>query len=154
MSTLIEKLMSWTNKRGMRKNALASLLGVHPSRISKWLDGTGCPDAYQLRRIAEATGLPMDYWTNDAISEPPAPEPPPDPAEMALLLVVRSYGLPHALVLQKLRELALGAVEAEPAPPAPPKPGTQHVRATLRKPPDPPPSGGQAKSKNQRPNSH
>ncbi len=46
---------------GMNQRELAEYLGVDVSTISNWEKGKSEPNASQLRRISEVSGIPMDF---------------------------------------------------------------------------------------------
>lgn len=56
--------MDWKNIRTNKE--LADLSGVRGNYISRWLKGGGGPNADNLKKIADALGVSMDYlWTGE-----------------------------------------------------------------------------------------
>ena len=45
----------------MKQKEWAELLGVAPSTISNWENGTSEPNLSTLRKISELSGIPMDF---------------------------------------------------------------------------------------------
>ncbi len=63
---IIERAVEIAERRGMNQTQLARAIGVSKSRITRWLKGTGFPNAAQIAALADAidvsepelTGLP------------------------------------------------------------------------------------------------
>lgn len=46
---------------GLNQRQMASTLGVNQSTVTNWERGKSEPDATQLRKISEVSGIPMDF---------------------------------------------------------------------------------------------
>lgn len=64
------KIRQCLDKQKMKQADLAGAIGVAPSRISQWSQGTGLPNCYQIRKIAQVLGVTMDYLTDDTTEDP------------------------------------------------------------------------------------
>jgi transcriptional regulator with XRE-family HTH domain len=67
---LVEKIVTLLRQRGLKQADLAAAIGVAPSRVTLWLQGTGVPNAYQLKAIATALNVPIDYLVDDSVNDP------------------------------------------------------------------------------------
>ena len=123
MWTKVEEIL---DARGHNWSWLATLIGVHHSRLSKWRGGTGEPDRLQLLAMSRALGVGMEYLADDLI-EAPAPAPTPD--EDRLLWAVRSLGIDAAEALRRIEAAGRMAGRGAPNPGTPPR-GLE-VRMTL-----------------------
>jgi transcriptional regulator with XRE-family HTH domain len=59
------RLRAALEEQGVLHIELAEFLRVHPSRVAKWLAGTGEPKRRVLIEIARFTGKSLRYWCDD-----------------------------------------------------------------------------------------
>lgn len=69
---LMEKVDKLLKQRGANQADLARMLGVSPSRITNWIQGTGVPNAYQTLAIARMLGVSMEYLADQEWEGPPS----------------------------------------------------------------------------------
>lgn len=71
MMTLMEKVDKLLKQRGSNQADLARALGVAPSRVTNWIQGTGVPNAYQTLVLARMLGVSMEYLADQEQEGPP-----------------------------------------------------------------------------------
>lgn len=59
---VIKKIKIAMAEMGLNQSMLAKKLGVKPNTISQWLSGTNSPKIDTLKKIAKATGKPVNYF--------------------------------------------------------------------------------------------
>ena len=73
--TLGEKLYNKRKERGLTQEEVAEKLGVSPQAVSKWENGSSCPDIMLLPKIAKLFEVSIDELLSEE-SEPVAYVPP------------------------------------------------------------------------------
>ena len=73
--TLSEKLYNLRRKQGLSQETLAEKLDCSRQVISKWENGTTCPDAEMLKKYSELFGVSVDYLIKEDIEEPTSVQP-------------------------------------------------------------------------------
>jgi transcriptional regulator with XRE-family HTH domain len=116
---LMRSVLYAAKRAGLNQKELALKIGVEPSRISRWLDGTGEPSATQIRRIADITATNVDDLTS-CVAEPATVEIDTlAPDERALLAFARAIdGGPSRAISLLARAVSLG-MEFKPMNPPP-----------------------------------
>jgi transcriptional regulator with XRE-family HTH domain len=69
-----EKLTKERMRLRFSQEELGDMIGVQASRISRWESGQGRPYLDQGLALAKALGVSLDYFADDELDEPPAPE--------------------------------------------------------------------------------
>jgi len=58
-----EEVSDWRTERGLTRTALANLVGVAPSQISRWEEGRGIPSNHGFLNLGRALGInPAKLW--------------------------------------------------------------------------------------------
>jgi transcriptional regulator with XRE-family HTH domain len=71
---LIVKIKKMLEEKRVSQVALATALGVSEERVSKWVSqGTGLPDPYKLKKMSTLFDVPMTWWVDDEVLDPPPP---------------------------------------------------------------------------------
>ena len=68
------KFRLWRAEQDVSLSAFARQVGVPLTTLHGWTRSGVRVSADGMARIAAATGLPADYWTNDAVPYPPPAE--------------------------------------------------------------------------------
>ncbi|MDR1695619.1 MAG: helix-turn-helix domain-containing protein [Endomicrobium sp.] len=53
---------------GLTQKDLGKKLGIKQAGVSKWITGTSAPRITTLKKIAEATGKPLQYFFDNSVS--------------------------------------------------------------------------------------
>ena len=53
---------------GLNQTSLAKKVGVKPNTVSQWLTGTNSPKMDTLKKVAKATGKPVNYFFDNSTS--------------------------------------------------------------------------------------
>lgn len=59
---VIKKIKIAMAEMGLNQTSLAKKLGVKPNTVSQWLTGTNAPKTDTIKKIAKATGKPINYF--------------------------------------------------------------------------------------------
>lgn len=51
---------------GLNQTSLAKKVGVKPNTVSQWLTGTNSPKMDTLKKVAKATGKPVNYFFDNS----------------------------------------------------------------------------------------
>ena len=51
---------------GLNQTSLAKKVGVKPNTVSQWLTGTNSPKMDTLKKVAKATGKPINYFFDNS----------------------------------------------------------------------------------------
>lgn len=132
-----DRMKSRMRELGLTQEKLAARLGVHQSRVSKWLRGVK-PSADNLRRIAGALDVSADYllhsddpeWDEDpeprrpeaAVGAPPAPAPAGSWEDEMLPVLLRQIGKRRAVELLFRALTGMGGVANSVYDVTPPRP--------------------------------
>jgi transcriptional regulator with XRE-family HTH domain len=114
MTPFRDKLIAAMRARGDTASDLARVVSVSPTTVDRWLRGAR-PFHPALVALAHHYARPIEYFADDHLDEPPAPEVLPE--ERPLLAAIRAMGV--SLAWRRLLAVAPPA-EAAPADPAPP----------------------------------
>jgi DNA-binding phage protein len=107
--TFAEKFQKYLDAKGKRPADVARDAAVSPSQISKYRSGETKPSVQVVLRISRATGIPLEYWLDEDMTElPERDELTPD--EARLLWAVKALGLDAEEVLRRI-----GGVQSEPS---------------------------------------
>lgn len=60
-----QKFLMLRKRAGLSQDELADKLGVTRQAISRWEQGTACPDMYNLKQISKLFGVSADYLISD-----------------------------------------------------------------------------------------
>jgi transcriptional regulator with XRE-family HTH domain len=102
-----EKLTQWLDEANWSDRYFAGLLEVSPSTVGNWKSGRSRPRLDDLVAIRKITGLSIDYWALDDLTEPIALT----PAEQQAVILTRALALS---VEEVARRLAGNAVPTNP----------------------------------------
>lgn len=95
-----EKILEACRDRGITQRALAQRLQVTTTQLGKWCHAQGRPYWDQLRSLAEALDVPLDWLADDAAELPVPPRGTRHailtPEEELLLRQVRTMGVEEA----------------------------------------------------------
>lgn len=61
----MKSLRDWIDLCGIDQVTLAERIGCKPTQLSHWLSGRRSPNARNLKRIADATGIRADRLLED-----------------------------------------------------------------------------------------
>jgi DNA-binding transcriptional regulator YdaS (Cro superfamily) len=61
------RLREWLEEHGLQRVQFASLLGVHPITVTRWVTGSWVPSSEWIERITAATN--GDVTANDMLAE-------------------------------------------------------------------------------------
>ena len=64
-----QKFLMLRKRAGLSQDELADKLGVTRQTISRWEQGTACPDMYNLKQISKLFGVSADYLISDDVDE-------------------------------------------------------------------------------------
>lgn len=93
-----EKFSQWLAREGTNIKAFAERNGLKQRTLHGWVkEGVRVPAA-GLATIVKATGIPADYWTNEALPWPPA-------TDYYAELLPRLISAAKALPAERLREI-------------------------------------------------
>lgn len=109
--TFGEKVDKLCEAKGWVPAELARRCGVSRNTAGRWIADERQPYTDKLLRLAEVLGVSVDYLTDDAQDEPPAPELTSD--EREILRSIRASGLGYQEVM---RRLMAGAATAPVGP--------------------------------------
>ena len=56
---------------GLNQTSLAKKVGVKPNTVSQWLTGTNSPKMDTLKKVAKATGKPVNYFFDNSMHHVP-----------------------------------------------------------------------------------
>jgi transcriptional regulator with XRE-family HTH domain len=70
---IMEKVRRLLEERQLTQGWLCAVAKIDPSRMSKWMGGTGVPNAYQTLGIARALAVSMEYLADEEMVEPDGP---------------------------------------------------------------------------------
>lgn len=59
---VVKKIKIAMAEMGLNQTSLAKKLGVKPNTVSQWLTGTNAPKTDTIKKIAKATGKPINYF--------------------------------------------------------------------------------------------
>ena len=62
----IKKLKLAMLESGLTQTDLAKKIGITQSSINKWIDGTNNPKISTLKKVAKATGKPVNYFFDNS----------------------------------------------------------------------------------------
>lgn len=65
---IIKKIKIAMAEMGLNQTTLAKKLGVKPNTVSQWLTGTNTPQMATLKKVAQATGKPVNYFFDNSVS--------------------------------------------------------------------------------------
>lgn len=99
-----KKILRMLAEKRFTQVGLAQKLGVTEQRVSKWLSqGTGFPDPYKLKAMADLFEVPMEWFVDDTTLDPPLPLSTVDSApglsreEEHVLYLSRAIGVEEAI---------------------------------------------------------
>jgi len=110
---IVRRIAERMKTMGLRASDIARRTGIHPSRISRWLDGQGEPNLVQFRILVQAVEASAD----DILGIVPPAKLNDD--ERIILTMANDLGYPEAR--RRLLGIATPLIEAVETPkPAPP----------------------------------
>lgn len=98
--TFAEKLQNYLDTTGRKPAELGRDASVSPSQISKYRSGEAKPSVPVILRISRATGIALEYWLDEEMTEPPRSELTADEAK--LLWAVRALNMGAEEVLRRI----------------------------------------------------
>lgn len=85
--TLQDRIRKARDHAGLNQSALAEAIGVSTNSVNRWEKGERNPTQESLESIAQATGVPMEwfYAVDESSTAPPARLDSPTPPERVVL---------------------------------------------------------------------
>ena len=63
---MIKQIKIAMAEMGLNQTSLAKKVGVKPNTVSQWLTGTNSPKMDTLKKVAKATGKPVNYFFDNS----------------------------------------------------------------------------------------